>query len=165
MGSTMRAGKQARPSRQAGFGYLSVLMLVLAVATGLSAVAQPWSMQKQRDDEAELLFIGTQFQRALASYYLSGTAPAYPKTMDALLKDDRVSFTRRHLRRLYADPITGGTEWGIVKSPDGGIMGVYSLSERRPIKQDGFDAELGDMAGKSSYQDWKFVFMGVNPRQ
>lgn len=165
MGWTMRAGKQARPSRQAGFGYLSVLMLVLAVATGLSAVAQPWSMQKQRDDEAELLFIGTQFQRALASYYLSGTAPAYPKTMDALLKDDRVSFTRRHLRRLYADPITGGTEWGIVKSPDGGIMGVYSLSERQPIKQDGFDVELGDMAGKSSYQDWKFVFMGVNPRQ
>lgn len=162
MGWTMRGGKRRAPSRQAGFGYLMVLTLVMAVATGLTAVVQPWSMQKLRDQEAELLFVGKQFQRALASYYVSGTAPAYPKTMDALLKDDRVSFTRRHLRRLYADPITGGTEWGIVKSPDGGIMGVYSLSERKPIKQDGFDAELGDMSGKSSYQDWKFVFMGVN---
>lgn len=162
MGWTMRGGKRRAAPRQAGFGYLMVLMLVMAVATGLTAVVQPWSMQKLRDQEAELLFVGKQFQRALASYYLSGTAPAYPKTMDALLKDDRVSFTRRHLRRLYADPITGGTEWGIVKSPDGGIMGVYSLSERKPIKQDGFASELGDMSGKSSYQDWKFVFMGVN---
>lgn len=162
MGWTMRGGRRCALPRQAGFGYLTVLMLVVALATGLTAVVQPWSMQKLRDQEAELLFVGTQFQRALASYYQSGTAPAYPKTLDALLKDDRVSFTRRHLRRLYADPITGGTEWGIVKSPDGGIMGVYSLSERKPIKQGGFDAELGDMSGKSSYQDWKFLFMGVN---
>lgn len=162
----MQAGRQgaAKPgaAKQGGSAYLAVLMLVVAVATGLSAVAQPWQTKKLREQEAELLFIGMQFQRALASYYRAGTAPAYPKTMDALLKDDRVSFTRRHLRRVYADPITGDTEWGIVKSPDGGIMGVYSLSERKPLKQDGFDAALGDLAGKASYQDWKFVFMGGN---
>lgn len=154
----MQAGKRGA-ARQGGSAYLAVLMLVAAVATGLAAVVQPWQTRKLREQEAELLFIGLQFQRALASYYRAGTAPAYPKTMDALLKDDRVSFTRRHLRRLYKDPMTGSTEWGIVKSPDGGIMGVYSLSERTPLKQEGFAAELGDLAGKSRYQDWKFVFM------
>lgn len=157
----MRAGRPGK-TRQGGSAYLAVLMLVVAVATGLSAVVQPWQTKKQREQEAELLFIGMQFQRALASYYRSGTAPAYPKTMDALIKDDRVSFTRRHLRRVYTDPMTGDQEWGIVKSPDGGIMGVYSLSEKAPLKQDGFAAELGDLAGKSSYQDWKFVFMGTS---
>lgn len=161
MGWTMQAGRQSA-ARQGGSAYLVVLMLVLAVATGLAAVAQPWHTKKLREQEAELLFIGKQFQQALASYYRSGTAPAYPKTMDALLKDDRVSFTRRHLRRVYTDPMTGEQEWGIVKSPDGGIMGVYSLSEGVPIKQDGFAAELGDLAGKSSYQDWKFVFFGTS---
>ncbi|CUJ18961.1 Uncharacterised protein [Achromobacter kerstersii] len=157
MGLIMQAGRRGG-AREEGSAYLAILMLVLAVSTGLAAVAQPWHTKKLREQEAELLFIGKQFQRALASYYRSGTAPAYPKTMEALLKDDRVSFTRRHLRRVYTDPITGSQEWGIVRSPDGGIMGVYSLSERAPLKQDGFDAELGDLSGKSSYQDWKFVF-------
>ncbi|MOA59862.1 hypothetical protein D3C78_1845900 [compost metagenome] len=68
MGWTMRGGKRRALPRQAGFGYLMVLMLVMAVATGLTAVVQPWSMQKLRDQEAELLFVGKQFQRALASY-------------------------------------------------------------------------------------------------
>ncbi|MGB3433871.1 type II secretion system protein [Achromobacter sp.] len=154
----MQAGSRYA-GRQGGSAYLTILMLVLGVATGLSAVAQPWRTQKVREQEAQLLFVGQQFQRALASYYRSGTAPAYPKTLDALLKDDRVSFTRRHLRRIYEDPATGGKEWGLVKSPDGGIMGVYSLSTDTPLKQDGFDAALGDLSGKSSYQDWKFVFI------
>ncbi|WMD18295.1 type II secretion system protein [Achromobacter seleniivolatilans] len=155
----MQAGSGRPRARQTGVAYLTVLMLVLAVATGLSAMARPWALQMQRQQESELLFAGQQFQRALASYYRSGTAPAYPKTLEALLKDDRVSFTRRHLRRIYVDPITGTREWGIVKSPDGGIMGVYSLSEKAPVKQDGFPGGVGDMAGKGSYQDWKFVFM------
>lgn len=155
----MQAGSRYRAGRQTGSAYLTILMLVMAVATGLSAVAQPWRTQKVREQEAQLLFVGQQFQRALASYYRSGTAPAYPKTLDALLKDDRVSFTRRHLRRIYEDPTTGGKEWGLVKSPDGGIMGVYSLSTDAPLKQDGFDASLGDLSGKSRYQDWKFVFI------
>ena len=159
MGWIMQAGSPGRAGRQAGSAYLVILMLVLGVAAGLSAVAQPWRTQKVRDQEAQLLFVGRQFQRALASYYRSGSAPAYPKTLDALLKDDRVSFTRRHLRRIYEDPVAGRKEWGLVKSPDGGIMGVYSLSMDVPLKQEGFDAAFGDFSGKSSYRDWKFVFM------
>jgi len=45
---------------------------------------------------------------------------------------------RRHLRRLYPDPITNSAERGLVKAPDGGVMGVYSLSEQPVLKTGNF---------------------------
>lgn len=153
----MRTG--SAPARaQTGLAYLGVLMLVLAVTAGLAAVARPWSLQQQRAREADLLFVGQQFQRAIASYYRAGPAPAFPRSLENLLKDERVPYTSRHLRRLYRDPLTGDTEWGLVKGPDGGIMGIYSLAPGKPLKQDGFAASLGDFAGKSRYSDWIFLF-------
>ena len=95
----MRRGSAARA--QSGLAYLGVLMLAAAIAAGLAATARPWSMQQQRAREAELLFIGQQFQRAIASYYRAGLSPAFPRSLDALLKDSRVPFMLRHLRRLY----------------------------------------------------------------
>jgi hypothetical protein len=62
------------------------------------------------------------------------------------------------LRRLYPDPLTGRDEWGIVKAPDGGIMGVYSLSDGRPLKISGFRPRDRELEGAVSYTDWKFVF-------
>lgn len=147
----MAAGKQR------GLAYLGVLMLVLAIGVALSAAAGIWARQLQREKEAQLLHIGLQLQRAIESYHRSGTAPAYPKTLEVLLKDDRVSFTRRHLRRLYADPMSGKPEWGLVKGADGGIVGVFSLVEGSPLKRRGFAAELGDFADKASYQEWVFL--------
>ena len=112
----MRRG--SAPARaQSGLAYLGVLMLAAAIAAGLAATARPWSMQQQRAREAELLFIGQQFQRAIASYYRAGPSPAFPRSLDALLKDSRVPFMLRHLRRLYRDPLTGSADWGVVKGP------------------------------------------------
>ena len=143
--------------KQRGLAYLGVLTLALAIGIALSAAAGAWSRQLQRDKEEELLHIGLQLQRAIAGYHRSGPAPAYPKTLEALLKDERVPFTRRHLRRLYADPFTGKPEWGLIKGADGGIVGVHSLAEGRPLKQRGFAAELGDFADKDSYRQWVFL--------
>ena len=137
----MRRGSAARA--QSGLAYLGVLMLAAAIAAGLAATARPWSMQQQRAREAELLFIGQQFQRAIASYYRAGPSPAFPRSLDALLKDSRVPFMLRHLRRLYRDPLTGSADWGVVKGPDGGVIGVYSQAPGKPLKQDGFPASLG----------------------
>ena len=81
----MRRG--SAPARaQSGLAYLGVLMLAAAIAAGLAATARPWSMQQQRAREAELLFIGQQFQRAIASYYRAGPSPAFPRSLDALLR-------------------------------------------------------------------------------
>jgi hypothetical protein len=61
------------------------------------------------------------------------------------------------LRRVYPDPITGSEKWGIVPSPDGGIAGVFSLSDERPLKVAGFvtDKKFEDA---ERYADWKFVY-------
>lgn len=154
MAAAMPAGKQR------GAGYLAVLMLVLALSVMLAAAAAGWQTRLRREKEADLLFIGQQFRQAIASYHQSGPAPAYPRSLSALLKDDRVGFTRRHLRRLYADPISGGTEWGLIKAGDGGIMGVYSLAPGIPLKQANFPAALGDVGGRASYQEWVFKYDG-----
>jgi hypothetical protein len=41
---------------------------------------------------------------------------------------------QRYLRRIYRDPMTSKTEWGLVQSVDGRIMGVHSLSKDKPLK-------------------------------
>jgi hypothetical protein len=77
-----------------------------------------------------------------------------------LLEDRRYPTVRRHLRRLYVDPITGQQEWGLVKAPEGGIMGIYSLSDREPQKHANFEAEDADFASvlPFTYSNWKFVY-------
>ncbi|MFC5475716.1 type II secretion system protein [Paraherbaspirillum soli] len=143
--------------------YIAVLLLVTAVALFATGAAQVWAKQRQRQQEQELLFIGDQYRQAIASYYRSATGSRYPRTLAALLSDDRVPYTLRHLRKLYRDPMTGDTEWGLIKSPDGGVMGVYSMAEGAPQKQGGFPSGYEGFAGQSSYKEWAFVHVPAAP--
>ena len=78
--------------------------------------------------------MGQQYRSAIESYRLAGGVNQYPRRLDDLLQDPRLPTIKRHLRRLYPDPITGQSTWGIVKAPDGGILGVFSLSTQEPLK-------------------------------
>ena len=132
-----------------GFAYLWTLLLVAMLALTLVAAADIEATAVRRDREKELLFIGRQFRLAIARYHGvngQGGKREYPASLDDLLRDDRVSSVRRHLRKLYVDPMTGKTDWGTVRVA-GRIVGVHSLSEKRPIKQDGFEALWELMAG------------------
>jgi hypothetical protein len=57
--------------------------------------------------------------------------------------------------------MTGKNEWGLVKGPDGGIGGVYSLSEDKPLKVAGFKLRDATLEGAQKYSDWKFTFTPV----
>jgi type II secretory pathway pseudopilin PulG len=151
--------------RQDGFTFVGVLLLAVVVGLGLADTARIWHVAQQRDRERELLFVGDQFRQAIGGYFegTPGPAKAYPRSLEDLLKDPRYLPTRRYLRRVYIDPITGTTGWGLVKAPDGGIVGVYSLSERRPLKTGGFAAAEAAFEGKKSYADWKFVYLPAQP--
>ena len=83
----------------------------------------------------------------------------YPKELVQLLRDQRVPGVQRYLRKLYRDPITGKNEWGLVKAPDGGIAGVYSLSDLAPFKEADFPKALAEFTGKTKYSDWKFAYL------
>ncbi|MGH8701066.1 MAG: type II secretion system protein [Burkholderiales bacterium] len=141
----------------AGFTYLTVLFVVAIMGVGLALTGEVWHTAAVREKEAELLFIGNQYRKAIERYYLSGPR-LYPRELSHLLKDPRKPATERYLRRLYADPLTGKEEWGIVKAPDGGVMGVHSLSENKPLKSANFHPRDRALAGAAKYSDWKFVY-------
>jgi type II secretory pathway pseudopilin PulG len=141
----------------AGFTYLTALFVVAILAGGLALVGEVWHTAAMREKEAELLFAGNQYREAIERYYLGG-AGIYPRELSDLIKDPRKPVTERYLRRIYPDPITGKEEWGLVKAPDGSIMGVYSLSEEQPLKVAHFHARDYGFRNAAKYSDWKFVF-------
>lgn len=141
-----------------GFGYVGVILIVAAFGIGLAAVGELWSTQAQREREAELLLIGRAYRQAIASYFASthpGT-PAYPQRLEDLLEDHRGPVLRRHLRSTYPDPMTGSHDWGLVTTPDGRIRGVFSKSQRTPVKRAGFGPGEGGFEKATSYADWRF---------
>lgn len=147
--------RMATGDRQCGFTYITVLFFLAVLGIGLAVTAISWQSAAQREREQELLFIGAQFQQAIALYYYRSPegANVYPQHLEDLLQDSRFPTVERYLRRMYRDPITGGRDWGLVVAPEGGIMGVYSLSQQKPMRTLGLDAA----EGAPTYQDWKFI--------
>ena len=144
---------------QRGFTFLGVLILVAIIALASAAQVVTGNLLERREKEAELLWIGGEFKRAIISYSSqtpAGRKPA-PSSLAELVHDERFTPPRRHLRKIYIDPITSKAEWGIAKAPDGTLAGVHSLSDAEPIKIGGFDVEDKALEGKTRYSDWVFA--------
>ncbi|HWI36525.1 MAG TPA: type II secretion system protein [Burkholderiales bacterium] len=156
--------KALTPIAEAGFTYLGVMILVMIMGMGLAAFGTIYSQTAQRDKETELLFVGEQFRQAIASYYKTGPGGQYPKKLEDLVEDKRFPMPVRHLRRIYADPITGSSDWGIVETPDkAGIMGVFSRSEEKPIKSGNFSPKQ-EFDDAENYTKWTFVYTPPTPQ-
>lgn len=156
-------GNAMERSKQDGFTYLAALFMVAILGAVLAATGVVWSTAQQREKERELLLIGKQFRGAIGQYYehSPGTIKKYPETLDDLLKDDRQLATRRYLRKIFLDPMTKSNKWGLVSAPGGGIMGVYSLSEEKPLKTGNFDEADEGFAAQTKYSEWRFVYRPV----
>lgn len=123
----------------------------------------------RRDAERELLAIGAEFRHALRSYAgvpLQAIEPAAhrgPRSLDELLRDPRAPGVRRHLRQIYADPLSGKTEWGLVRDPQGFLIGMYSLAEGRPITRTGFEPGGTGFEDAETYRQWVFGLPAARP--
>jgi len=146
-------------ARQSGITYLAILFFVAATSAMLAATGIIWSHERQRQKEEELLWIGGQFRDAIGLYYqrTPGTTKRYPEKIDDLIEDRRFLTTARYLRKIYRDPMTGQAQWGLIQGPDGGFVGVYSLSELRPIKTS--NSGVSGAFGSATYTSWKFVYL------
>jgi type II secretory pathway pseudopilin PulG len=153
------------PNSQNGFTYLGILIIVMVMGAGLAATGTFWSSTAQREKERELLFIGNEFRQAIESYYRrSPGASVYPKSLAELLDDKRFPMPQHHLRRIYADPMTGKPEWGLVEAPGGaGIMGVHSLSTSAPVKTGNFATADKAFEEARKYSDWQFIYAPKSP--
>jgi len=81
-------------------GYLMVVLLIgIAVtAVWMGSMLPSWRQQAVREKEAELVFRGEQYARAIALYYRKNQR--LPPNIDTLV-------SQRYLRKKYVDPMTG----------------------------------------------------------
>lgn len=146
--------------RESGFTYFVLLAVVASMGFVLATAGEVWHTALKREKERELLFVGDQFRRAFNLYNLHtpGKARSYPLSLEELLKDPRYPGVQRYLRKIYADPMTGRTQWGLIKGPNGEVFGVHSLSEDEPLKKSGFSLADAKFKGRTKYSDWVFMY-------
>ena len=144
----------------AGFTYLGVLFIITLLGITLALAGTLYSFVQQREKERQLLFVGNQFKQAIENYYFHtpGTVKHYPQRLEELIQDNRFLVTQRYLRKIYLDPITRESKWGLVKAPDGGIMGVHSLSQDKCLKSASFEFININLSNKFRYSDWEFTY-------
>jgi type II secretory pathway pseudopilin PulG len=84
---------------EAGFALAAMLVAIGVMSVMLMVALPTWRHQVQREKEAELVFRGEQYARAIGLYQRK-LAGAFPPSLDILVE-------QRFLRKKYKDPITG----------------------------------------------------------
>jgi len=149
--------------RAGGFTYLSVIIVVAIIGLVAAASLKLGATIQRSRAEQQLLVIGAAFSDALQSYADATPAGelAQPPSLKELLRDPRFPTPRRHLRKIFVDPMTGKDEWGIVYlGTKTGVMAVYSLSDAKPVKIGNFPARFQSLVGKRKISEWRFVAAG-----
>ena len=141
-----------------GFTYVGLLILLAIIALASATTLTLGSFLQQRANEAELLYIGSQYAAAVRAFVESTPAgqKPLPVKLEDLLRDPRYPNVKRYLRKIYIDPLTGKQAWGLVTARGGGFIGIHSLSDATPIKTTGFTPEFSTLANKKKYSEWVF---------
>jgi len=92
--------RRSRGTAQDGYAMAALLVAMSVMAVFMTVAIPVWNTQAQREKEAELVFRGEQYARAVMLYQRK-FANTLPPSVDVLLND-------RYLRKKYKDPITGG---------------------------------------------------------
>jgi type II secretory pathway pseudopilin PulG len=149
---------------QSGFTYIVLMVIIVLLAIASMATLTSAEGFSRRAAENELLAIGEEFNRAFFSYcnQTPGGTSRYPGNLADLVRDPRYPGIKRHLRRIYPDPLTGKADWGLISAPGGGIMGVYSLASGQPMHRYPFgrgSPGQPPVAETTSYREWQFGYL------
>ena len=142
-----------------GFTFIGLLIIVALSGIALSAAGIVWHQHTQREHEKELLYVGEAYKRAIGSYYENTPSgiKEYPSSLDELVLDKRFPIIKRHIRKLYENPITPNKPWVLILQ-QGKIIGLYSDSLKHPIKKSGFNLANQAFSEASTYRDWQFTY-------
>jgi type II secretory pathway pseudopilin PulG len=145
-------------AQENGFTYVMVLVAIVVIGILVEVATLLTSRTAQAEREAELLYRGQAYQRAIKSYYAAGKS--FPRSLDDLLKDPR-SASKRHIRALYPDPVAKGEskDWLLIRARDGGIAGVASASKDEPMKKANFPKDFEKFEAAKTYSDWVFEYV------
>jgi len=165
---------------QQGYAMAALLVALSIMAVVMTAAMPVWTQAARRDREAELIFRGQQYARAIGLFQRKAGPGTLPPNVDVLI-------SQRFLRKKFLDPITGeqfdfltqtqaapgarqsqatpstgaraaatqGTVIGTTPSAGapgnaGGLMGVASKSKAESIRI---------YNGRTHYNEWQFVFV------
>jgi type II secretory pathway pseudopilin PulG len=146
-----------------GFTYIGLVTLITIIGLVGAMTLKADGLLRRAAAEEELLEIGGNFSAALRSYadVTRPGQPRLPRSINDLLRDPRFPEPRRHLRKIFVDPITGKAEWGLIcATGDKGVIAIYSLSEARPLKLTKFGTSFSNFEYKGHISDWKFAAAG-----
>jgi type II secretory pathway pseudopilin PulG len=180
----VNAPRVSRAMDETGYAMAALLVAIGLMAVFMSAALPTWRQAARREKEAELLWRGRQYDRAVQLFRRRYGAPG-PPSIEALVEG-------RFLRKKYLDPITGrdfelrsvtamgtvpaeedadpqsGTRRGLSRrrtrretptSPQRArgqlIGGVRSTSKERSIMV---------LNGRSRYNEWEFAYVPFQDR-
>ncbi|HUF23107.1 MAG TPA: type II secretion system protein [Vicinamibacterales bacterium] len=102
---------------------MAALLVAIAILSVMMLVALPtWRHQAQREKEAELIFRGEQYARAIGLYQRK-LAGALPPSIDILVE-------QKFLRRKYKDPITGDDFEPVFANSEAGMQAMQQAGPR-----------------------------------
>jgi type II secretory pathway pseudopilin PulG len=119
--------RSRRGTSQDGYAMAALLVAMSVMAVMMTVALPVWNTQAKREKEAELVFRGEQYARAVMLYQRK-FANALPPSVDVLLND-------KYLRKKYKDPITGSDFQllsGASAQANAGVPGGQVGSAARP---------------------------------
>ena len=118
------------------------LLVAIGIMGVLMSVAMPsWRTVVKREKEAELLFRGEQYMRAI-DLYQRRFPGAYPTDLEMLVE-------QRFLRRAYLDPMTGEPFRILTQGSAAAALGETTFSDE--TDEDGRRNRLSDRTGRASF--------------
>src|SRR5918993_3312468 len=94
----MSAHHVAPDRTERGYAMVALLVMMAVMAVAMTVALPAWSTMARREKEAELVFRGEQYARAIMLFQRR-YAGAFPPTIDVLVNE-------RFLRKKFKDPIT-----------------------------------------------------------
>src|SRR5687767_14744457 len=101
MAARQRAARRSRFHSERGYAMAALLVMMSIMAIALTMLMPAWQTMVRREREAELVFRGEQYAKAVARYQRA--RGAFPPSIDVMV-------TEKFLRRKYKDPMTANGE-------------------------------------------------------
>ena len=167
-----------------GYAMAALLVSLAVMSVLMTAVLPAWRHQAKREKEAELVFRGEQYVRAIRLWEMKNGPGSRPPTFDILVQ-------QKYLRKKYKDPMTEDGEFqplfagvntqaagGRQTGPGGRQTGPGQVPQQIQPQPSSFgsqfgrggilgvvskskDASIRIYRGGSHYNEWQFMFAGA----
>ena len=98
------------PPSEAGFTFVALMVAVVLMNIALGVAMTSWITIDRRSDEAEAIWRGQQYMRALECFQVN-TGGALPRQLEELVESNCI-------RRLWGDPLVRKGRWVVLRTAD-----------------------------------------------